>query len=295
MAQHTTVLLHEAVEALTLTPTATVVDATFGAGGHANAILSQLGKGGTFIGIDADQTALDSAELVETDARVHLENDNFCHIKNILSSLQIEKVNGVLADLGWRMDQFAGNGKGFSFQHDEPLIMTYGDASDYDFTARDIVNEWDEHVLADIFFGYAQERFSRRIAKVIVESREITPIETSLQLAALVKKAIPVFGRKHRIHPATKVFQALRIAVNNEFGVLETFIADAFAALAPEGRLAIITFHSLEDRVVKHTFREMAAAELGKLITKKPISPSAEEIAENLRSRSAKLRIIQKN
>lgn len=292
--QHITVLLHEAVEALNLQPDSTIVDATFGGGGHAREIIGHLTKDGVYIGIDADASALEAANLPETEATVHLVHNNFSHIGEICSSLQISTVNGVLADLGWRMEQFSGSNKGFSFQNDEPLLMTYGDSVTYSFTAADIVNEWEEHVIADVLYGYAEERYARRIAKAIVQARKVKQIETTSELVTLVEQALPRAARHGKINPATKTFQALRIAVNDELGVLEQFIKTAFALLAPGGRLAIITFHSIEDRVVKHSFRELHDAGLGHRITKKPIIPTTEEVTQNPRARSAKLRIIEK-
>ncbi len=291
--KHETVLLHEAVEALAIEPTDTIVDATFGSGGHANEIISHLKEKGRYIGIDVDETAL--RHPVNELKNATLVQGNFRELESKLETLNIKKVDGILADLGWRMEQFSGNGKGFSFRLDEPLLMTLGEPADYPFTARDIVNEWDETVLADIIFGYGEDRFARRIAKRIVETRVETPIETSVQLADIVYAASPAAVRRGRVHPATKTFQALRIAVNDELEALESFITQSIASLAPQGRLAIITFHSLEDRVVKHRFREAAAAELGIVITKRPITPSTEELEENPRARSAKLRIFEKN
>lgn len=290
--QHETVLLHEAVDALAIEPTDTIVDATFGAGGHAAEILKQLGDSGLYIGIDVDETALANplGELKNTT----LVNGNFRELEKTLRSLHSTNVNGILADLGWRMEQFSGNGKGFSFRIDEPLLMTLGDPKDYPFTARDIVNEWDETVLADIIFGYGEDRFARRIAKAIVESRTDSPIDSSVQLADVVYHAVPAVARRGKTHPATKTFQALRIAVNDELGALEDFIQQSLQSLALNGRLAIITFHSLEDRVVKHAFRAAATADLGLVITKKPITPSAEELEKNPRARSAKLRIFER-
>lgn len=290
---HETVLLQEAVSALAVEPTDTIVDATFGAGGHATAILAQLSEAGHYIGMDVDETAL--AHPLNQQKHVTLVQGNFRDLKEHIGSLHTTSVNGILADLGWRMEQFSGNGKGFSFRHDEPLLMTLGDPDDYAFTARDIVNEWDEAVLADIIYGYGEDRFARRIAKKIVEVRAVKSIETSFQLAEIVYQATPAAVRRGRIHPATKTFQALRIAVNDELGALETFIEHSLELLAPTGRLAIITFHSLEDRIVKHSFRAAAEAELGTVITKKPITPSDEELAKNPRARSAKLRIFEKN
>jgi 16S rRNA (cytosine1402-N4)-methyltransferase len=292
--QHKTVLLQEAVEALRVSPDDTVVDATFGSGGHARQITDALKENGCYIGIDADQSALDASKLADREAKIHLVHDNFKNITNIIRSLHIEKVDGILADLGWRMEQFADGNKGFSFLHDGPLHMTFGDPAEYSFTAEDIVNDWEEHVLADILYGYAQERFARRIAKAIVEQRQHARITSTKQLVEIVEYALPRVAKRGKTNPATKTFQALRIAVNDELGVLETFIRDAFSLLKPGGVLAIITFHSIEDRVVKHSFRELKAAGMGTLTPKKPIVPNEEELKENPRARSAKLRIITK-
>lgn len=291
--KHETVLLYEAVEALAIEPTDTIVDATFGSGGHARAILDQLSEQGHYIGIDVDETAL--RHPVNELKNATLARGNFRELLELLGSLHTNNVDGILADLGWRMEQFSGNGKGFSFRVDEPLLMTLGEPDDYAFTAKDIVNEWDEAVLADIIFGYGEDRFARRIAKRIVEARAETPIETSMQLANIVFAAAPAAVRRGRIHPATKTFQALRIAVNDELGALEAFIGQSLTALGSGGRLAIITFHSLEDRVVKHAFRDAMKEEQGTVITKKPITSSSEELTENPRARSAKLRIFEKN
>jgi 16S rRNA (cytosine1402-N4)-methyltransferase len=293
--QHKTVLLHEAVEALELSSSDTVVDATFGSAGHAKEITKLLNEKGVYVGIDADKTALDQSKLGEVSPQIHLINDNFGNITDILSSLNIEKVDGILADLGWRMEQFADGSKGFSFMHEGPLHMTFGNPEDYAFTAYDIVNDWDEEVIADILYGYSQERFARRIAKHIVESRKKQSIETTTQLAALVEYALPRQAKKGKMNPATKTFQALRIAVNDELVVLEKFIKEAFLLLNSGGKLAIITFHSIEDRIVKHSFREFKDAGMGALTPKKPLIPSEEEQKDNPRSRSAKLRVITKN
>lgn len=293
MQTHETVLLHEAVDALQVEPGDTIVDATFGSGGHARVIVEKLGSTGHYIGIDVDETAL--RHPLDQHETVTLVHGNFRVLPDVVGSLHSNSVDGILADLGWRMEQFSGNRKGFSFRIDEPLIMTLGEQSDYPFTARDIINEWDESVLADIIFGYGEERFARRIAKRIVETRQANPIETSVQLAELVAAAYPAVARRGKTHPATKTFQALRIAVNDELSVLEQFMADAVHLLAPSARLAIITFHSLEDRLVKHTFRDLAGKELGHVLTKKPIVPSDEELAKNPRARSAKLRIFEKS
>ncbi len=292
--QHTTVLLQEAVLGLEISPSDTVVDATFGSGGHAREIIEKLSDEGCYIGIDADESALDRSKLGEVSPQIHLIHNNFSQITNILSSLHIEKVDAILADLGWRMEQFADGEKGFSFSHDGPLHMTFGKPEDYPFTAEDIVNDWEEHVIADVLYGYAEERFSRRIAKAIVEARKIERISTTFKLVEIIERALPKEAKRGKTNPATKTFQALRIAVNDELVVLESFIRDAFLALKPGGRLAIITFHSIEDRIVKHSFRELKDAKLAKLQTKKPIAPSREELLTNGRARSAKLRILAK-
>jgi len=292
--QHKTVLLNEAVEALRLSKNSTVVDATFGSGGHAKEITKHLNKSGVFIGIDADDTALDQSKLEDATAEVHLINGNFGNLADILSSLHIERVDAVLADLGWRMEQFSDGEKGFSFKNEGPLHMTFGDPAKYPFTAADIVNTWDEHVIADIIYGYADERFARRIAKKIIDARKVESIDTTTRLVEVVESSLPGFAKRQKIHPATRTFQALRIAVNDELGVLEKFIKDAFISLREGGVMAIITFHSIEDRVVKHAFRELKDADLATLTPKKPIVPGEMEQKDNPRARSAKLRIITK-
>ncbi len=292
--QHTTVLLHEAVDGLELSPSDTVVDATFGSGGHAKEIVEKLDKDGCYIGIDADESALDPKKLGRVSPQIHLIHNNFSQVTNILSSLHINEVDAILADLGWRMEQFADGEKGFSFMHDGPLHMTYGKPEDYPFTAEDIVNDWEEHVIADVLYGYAEERFARRIAKAIIEARKTERITTTFKLVEIVEWALPKEAKRGRTNPATKTFQALRIAVNEELSVLESFIKDAFMVLKPGGRLAIISFHSIEDRVVKHSFRELKDAKLATLVTKKPIVANKEELNQNPRARSAKLRILIK-
>lgn len=291
---HVTVLQQEAVDGLALTSHSVVVDATFGSGGHAQEIVSRLSKEGVYIGIDADATAFAGKTFAENGSVVHLVNDNFRNLTTILSSLQLTNVDGILADLGWRMEQFSEGGKGFSFLHDEPLQMTFGDPAQYEFTARDIVNEWGEDSITDILFGYGEERNARKIAKAIVAARKLAPIETTKQLTECIESVFPpMFYRK--VNPSTKTFQALRIAVNDELGTLETFLKDGYAALKPGGKMAIITFHSLEDRVVKQYFRTLKDDDLVTLDTKKPIIASDEELTKNPRARSAKLRIITKH
>ncbi len=294
--QHITVLQQEAVDALALNPASIVIDATLGAGGHGREILSRLGPTGTYIGIDADKTAITALTNTMTgEAEVHLVHANFGLIQNVVRSLEIPQVDAVLADLGWRTDQFEEKGRGFSFRDTDGLAMTYGDAKEYAFTAKDIVNDWAEQDIANVLYGYGEEHYSRRIAAAIVAARQLKTIETADELAHIISEAVPAAYRRGRIHPATKSFQGLRIAVNDEFSVLETFINDAFSLLKPNGRLAIITFHSLEDRIVKLAFKAYTHDQQGVLVSKKPIVPTREELVRNPRARSAKLRIIQKN
>lgn len=293
--QHITVLRQEAVQALALKPASVVVDATLGAGGHASEILTVLGKDGIYIGIDADESAIVGVRpILAGDATIHLVQSNFADIGTVLDSLNINAVDAVLADLGWRTDQFTEMGRGFSFADTAGLAMTFGDKTDYPFTAEDIVNDWDEVDIANVLYGYGEEHYSRGIARAIVEARSKARIKTAAELAHIISEAVPSKYRHGRIHPATKSFQGLRIAVNDEFEKLETFISIAFDRLVPGGRLAIISFHSLEDRIVKQTFRSLSHDQKGVLVSKKPIVASAEELTDNPRARSAKLRVIQK-
>jgi 16S rRNA (cytosine1402-N4)-methyltransferase len=294
---HISVLQDEAVEALAIKSSSTIVDATLGSSGHAKEITARLGKKGTFIGIDADSIAIENAKkkLEHANCTTQFSVSNFRNIDETLNALKIEYVDGILADLGWRMDQFGGNGKGFSFQYDEELLMTFGDPTDYPFVAKDILNEWKEEDIKNVLKGYGEEKFSGRIARHIVEQREIEHITRTFQLVSIIENAVPAFYRKGKIHPATRTFQALRIAVNDEFDSLETFIRKSVALLAPHGRLVIITFHSTEDRIVKHTFKNLVENQVGSLVTKKPIAPTREEVLRNPRSRSAKMRVFEKN
>lgn len=297
MKTHITVLKQEAVDALRLSEDAIVVDATLGAAGHAKEIIARLSPKGTFIGIDADRVAVQNAHTSLKDARciLHLVEGNFRTLQQQLVLLHIEGVTAILADLGWRMEQFSGNGKGFSFLVDEPLLMTYGDPATYPFTARDILNEWEEEDLVNVFKGYGEEQYARRIARGVCTAREVKPIATTAELVIIIEKSVPARYLHGRTHPATKTFQALRIAVNDEFEALTEFITQAVAALTEGGRLAIITFHSSEDRIVKQCFRRYVHDQKGVMVTKKPITPTKEELLENRRARSAKLRIFEKH
>lgn len=289
---HTTVLLHETVDALHLKADSIVVDATGGGGGHSERILKTLGTDGTLIIIDSDPvvvTAL-TERFAGSTATVHVVRGNFRNLTQILKDLDIAAVDAVIADLGWNSMQFSTGGKGFSFKADEPLWMTYGPAEEYAFTAADIVNEWSEEVIADVLYAYADERYARRIAKAIVATRTEQPIRTSLELAEIVKRAVPGAYRNGRIHPATKTFQALRVAVNDELDALKEFLEAATRVTKEGGCIAVITFHSIEDRIVKRFFKDMERAGIGSVGTKKPIAPSQDEVTKNPRARSAKLR-----
>lgn len=295
MEKHTTVLLDEAVDALAIKPTGTYVDATLGAHGHAERIVHRLQKGGIYIGIDADPIAVHEAEeVLKGEGDIRLVTGNFRNIDAIVRGEGIESVDGILADLGWRMEQFSGNGKGFSFQVDEPLVMTYGDPHTYPFTAYDIVNTWDAENIVSILQGYGEERYAGRIARGIVEAREQGDITTTFSLTKIIEASVPGMYRHGRINPSTRTFQALRMTVNDELGALEDFLGKSMQILASGGRLAVITFHSLEDRVVKHTFKAYGEKGEANILTKKPILPSEAELKRNTRSRSSKLRILEK-
>ena len=291
---HIPVLLHDTVSVLALRSDSVLIDCTLGGGGHAREALKIIGPEGVYVGIDIDPKAIEAqAALTEHKAQVHLVNDSFTNIKQIVTNLNITP-NVILADLGWRSEQFDGGGKGFSFSQDEPLLMTFGDPAKHVFTAHDIVNEWNEDSLIDIIKGYGEERFAGRIAKAIVKSREEGEIKTSKQLEEIIYQAVPSFTRHGRIHPATRTFQAIRIAVNDELGALKTLLQDGFECLAPSGRLAIISFHSLEDRIVKQFFNQLIHDQKALKLIKKPIIANEDERKENPRSRSAKLRVIEK-
>lgn len=292
---HVSVLLHESTDGLALKEGSTVFEGTVGLGGHSRVLCEMIGKTGFFIGTDADQESLMIAEerLRGLPCKKLFVCDNFRNIDVVLAGVGIEQVDAILLDIGLSNRQLEVAPRGFSFMRDEPLLMTFRSSGE-GLTAREIVNEWAEESIADIIYGYGEERFARRIARGIVEARKIQPIETSGQLAEIVKENVPKFGFS-KIHPATKTFQALRIAVNDELGALREGLAKGFTHLAPGGRMAVISFHSLEDRIVKEFFRQKAQDGSGTLVTKKPIVPSETEIKDNPKSRSSKLRIIIKN
>lgn len=293
---HIPVLFKESIEALQIKPDGVYVDGTLGGAGHALEITKHLGPDGTLIGFDLDSHAIARAEeaLAGASCRVILVRDNFRNLANVLDEKKIGQVDGIFLDLGWSSFQIADASRGLSFQEDGPLKMTLNDKpTSEEVTAWDIVNTWDERTIADMIFAYGDEIASRKIARAIVSARGQQTIETTFDLVDVILSVLP---RKPwmRTHPATKTFQALRIAVNDEYGAVKEVLEAGFERLTPGGRFAIITFHSGEDRIVKNYFRDLAHAERAMLLTKKPITPGNQELVDNPRSRSAQLRIIEK-
>ncbi len=295
--EHKPVLLQEVIYWLDIQPGDTVFDGTLGGAGHAKALVELLGSSGTFIGTDVASEAIKRAELTlaDTETKVILAHTNFKNIKEVCKQNGIKSVDKVLLDLGWSSDQIAGESRGFSFMHDEPLDMRLSDVDNANaLTAKEILNEWSQESIADILYGWGGERYSRRIAKAIVEAREVESVERTLQLVEIIKGAVPPGYRHGRINPATRSFQALRIAVNDEIQVLQQALENIKELLAPDSRLAVITFHSTEDRVVKRMFKSWKEEGIGEPLTKKPVTAGKEELRENKRARSAKLRIFHK-
>lgn len=282
---HEPVLLSEVLSLLDPKPGRLICDATVGTGGHAEAILD---RGAELVGLDKDPQALElaRARLARFGHRVQLLHADFRDLRTALSRLGVKAVHGVLFDLGISSLQLDSPARGFSFREEAPLDMRMDPAQPR--TAAELVNRLPEPELARILWEYGEERYARRIARAIVRARDKAPIRTTSELARLVARCYPP-GR-HRIHPATRTFQALRIAVNDELSVLEEGLTQAIELLPPGGVVCVISFHSLEDRIVKHLFRERAAKGKLELLTKKPLRPSAEEVARNPRARSAKLR-----
>ena len=293
---HISVLLHESIDGLELKDGDVVFDGTFGGGGHTRAMLA-LGKKIKVIATDLDSDAIKKGQelVAEYPDQLILENDTFANIASILKKHNLDGVDKVLLDLGWSSNQLEYGGRGLSFLKDEPLLMTLkNEISESDVTAELIVNEWSEGTIADILFGFGEERYARRIARVICEVRQVKPIKTTHELVEIISRAVPPNYRFGKIHPATRTFQALRIAVNAELETLEKALSETWKVLRPEGRMAVISFHSLEDRIVKRFFREVAVETEATILTKKPIIAGEEETSANPRARSAKLRIIKK-
>ena len=293
---HKTVLLNETVDGLNLVPKAIVLDGTFGGGGHSVDVCKKY-PGTKIIAIDQDKGAWDKAKskFENVDCKVSFHNLNFRDLDKALEIEGLKEVDGIILDIGLSSDQLDNSGRGFSFMKDEPLLMTMKENPLLeDLTAMDVVNGWSEKSLADIIYGYGEERFSRRIAKGIVEARKKKKIETTWELVKIIEDNVPTVYRKGRLHFATKTFQALRIAVNDELGALEMGLHKGFEALKVGGRMSVISFHSLEDRIVKIFYKEKQKEGKAKLINKKPIVGKEEEIKSNRRARSAKLRILEK-
>lgn len=309
MFHHVTVLKNEAVENLHIRPDGTYVDCTLGGAGHSRLIAEHLSEEGHLIGLDQDDEALRAAaeRLRDVRCRLNLIKTNFRHLKDALKKIGVERVDGFLFDLGVSSPQLDDGERGFSIHQEATLDMRMNQQQET--SAWNVVNEWSEGELRRILYEYGEEKFAPRIAKKIVQHREITPIETTTQLSELIKSAIPAAARRTGPHPARRSFQAIRIAVNDELGALQDALVDATDMLNPGGRFSIITFHSLEDRICKRFFQEQAVGCICpkdfpvcvcehqptlRIITKKPILPSKEEIERNARARSAKLRVAEK-
>lgn len=292
---HIPVLRNEAIEALAIREDGLYIDATVGLGGYTRAIADKVSTG-KVIGLDADSHALAIAEesLAEYGERVILKHSNFRYIERVLGEIGIVAVDGIVADLGLSSMELDDTSRGFSFRENAPLDMRF-DIESQDLTAGDIVNTYSQDELTTLFKTLADEPFSGRIARVIVESRKIKKIETTQELADIIVSIVPKKFAKKSIHPATRVFQALRMEVNDEIGALRSLLSSSLPLLNASGRLVIVSFHSGEDRIVKQIFREWREQGWVTILTKKPIVPTDEEIGANPRSRSAKLRIIEKS
>jgi len=309
MFEHTTVLLKETVDGLNINPDGIYVDCTLGGAGHSEYLVKQLSSKGRLICFDQDTTAIENAKIRLADYldRVTFVHSNFRYLKEELNNLGIFEVDGILYDLGVSSPQLDTPERGFSYNHDAPLDMRMDQTAT--LTARTVLNDWPYEDLVRIFFRYGEEKFSKQIARKIEQAREKQPIETTGELVDLIKAGIPAAARRTGGHPAKRVFQAVRIAVNDELGAAEDSLMDAIDLIKVGGRISVITFHSLEDRLTKTIFKEASSLPdlppglpiipdhlkpTLKLITRKPILPSDEELANNNRSRSAKLRIVEK-
>jgi 16S rRNA (cytosine1402-N4)-methyltransferase len=292
--QHTPVLLEETIEGLDLAPGKVVVDGTLGGGGHAVAIARKVGSSGLVIGTDRDSSALERLDrrIAELGEPLNLKTyfANYCDFDDALERAGVERVDGFLLDLGLSSDQLADRSRGFSFDSDGELDLRY-DTTEGEPTYK-LLNRWKEEKIADVIFKYGEDRLSRRIARAVVERRRQEPIRYARELAEICRRCDPTPPwSKKRIDPATRTFQALRIVVNDELGSLETFLKKFTESLKVGGRVAIISFHSLEDRIVKNAFRDSEGL---RILTKKPIVATDEEVERNPRARSAKLRIAER-
>lgn len=309
MFNHTTVLLKETVDELNVRPDGIYVDCTLGGAGHSEYLVQQLNEDGRLICFDQDTTAIENAKvkLAPYLDRVTFIHSNFRNLKSELALIGISEVDGVLYDLGVSSPQLDNAERGFSYHQDAPLDMRMDQTAL--LTAFDVINDWDYSELVRIFYRYGEEKFSKQVARKIEAAREVAPIETTGQLVELIKEGIPAAARRKGGHPAKRIFQAVRIAVNDELGVAEESLQQALEIINVGGRVSVITFHSLEDRLTKTIFKEVSSLpELPpglpiipdhlqpkyKLVNRKPILPSEEELEVNNRSRSAKLRVIEK-
>ncbi len=308
--EHTPVLLEECIKGLNIVPDGIYADCTLGGAGHSSHIVSRLNGNGILIGIDQDANAIKAAgEKLKDYTNVKYVRDNFSNIKNIAEGLDLgqDSINGFLLDLGVSSHQLDEADRGFSYNHDAPLDMRMDQRRP--LSAYVVVNEYTEPELTRIIRDYGEERWAKRIAEFIINERKIKPIETTFDLVSVIKKAVPKGARSDGPHPAKRTFQAIRIEVNNELGILESTINDMVDLLKPGGRICIITFHSLEDRIVKNVFRNLenpctcprdfpicvcGKKPKVKVITRKPILPGQEELENNRRAHSAKLRIAEK-
>lgn len=291
---HLPVMLKEVISSLNLKPCGIVLDATIGGGGHAQEILKRIMPGGILIGIDQDEAALKIAQdlLKDFQGSFKLVHDNFRNLDKVLSRENIKYLDAAVFDLGVSSYQIEDRDRGFSIRYGGRLDMRMN--PDLNITAHDIVNRYNEHSLSDLIGKYGEEHFSSRIARFIVNARARKPIDTSEELAAVIHKAVGSRYRKSRIDPATRTFQAIRIVVNDELGSLEEGLKKVASWLRPGARVSVISFHSLEDRIVKNLFKGYSKLGVLKIITKKPMRPSREEVLSNARSRSAKLRVAER-
>ena len=307
---HVTVMLHETIDMLDVKPDGIYVDATLGGAGHSEYLLSKLSEKGHLYAFDQDQNAIDNAQkrlapYIEK-GMVTFIKDNFRHLKDRLHDLGVTEIDGICYDLGVSSPQLDQRERGFSYKKDAPLDMRMNQEAS--LTAYEVVNQYDYHDLVRIFFKYGEDKFSKQIARKIEQARQVKPIETTTELAEIIKSAKPAKELKKKGHPAKQIFQAIRIEVNDELGAADESIQQAMDMLALDGRISVITFHSLEDRLTKQLFKEASTVEVPKglpfipddlkpkmeLVSRKPILPSKEELEANNRSHSAKLRVARK-
>jgi len=299
MSIHRTVLLKETIDGLNLPtlagrkPRSVIVDGTFGGGGHSVEVCERCPTA-QILAFDQDENALKKKDAFKK-CDISFVNENFRNIDKVLDKMEVKEVDGIILDLGLSSDQLENSGRGFSFKKNEPLLMTMkANPNANDITAKDAINSWSEKSLADIIYGFGEERFAKRIAKAIVEAREQGEINTTEKLVKVIEGAVPKAYKSKRIHFATKTFQAIRMAVNDELEALKEGLEKGFKFLSRGGRMSVISFHSLEDRIVKQFFRKVAANGEARLINKKVIVAGEEELKDNPRARSAKLRILEK-